>query len=32
MDKENKKVNNAENTKAQKPSDIDEVTDGFYDL
>ncbi len=32
MNDENKKVNNAENTNAQKASDIDEVTDGFYDL
>lgn len=32
MDNENKKVNNAENTKTDNPSGIDEVTDGFYDL
>jgi len=32
MDKENKKVNNAENTNTPEPSEIDEVTDGFYDL
>ncbi len=32
MDKENKKVNNAENTNGKSKSPLDEIADGFYDL
>lgn len=32
MDKENKKVNNAENTNGSSASAHDNITDGFYDL
>ncbi len=32
MDKNNKKVNNAENTKGIESPAFDEITDGFYDL
>ncbi len=32
MDKENKKVNNAENTDPASPSVHDNITDGFFDL
>ncbi len=32
MDKENKKVNNAENTDGKAKSPIEEIADGFYDL
>lgn len=32
MEKDNKKVNNAENTNAKKAESLGEISDGFYDL
>ena len=32
MDKENKKVNNAENTDSKPKTPLEEISDGFYDL